>query len=132
LRAFPHASIYCEQRGFRYCRLRPLRFHWNSGFATALWFGTNRIRTDPLSPEAQRRIIEHMNQDHRDALGRRLRFIDGAKCEGDVVMVGIDAEGLDIRVADRRQRSIPPWRPNGSHAEAREVLVEMDAQPGGY
>jgi putative heme iron utilization protein len=45
-------------------------------------------------------------------------------------MIGIDAEGIDVRVADRLRR-IPLLRPIASPAEAREVLVEMAAQSGG-
>ena len=93
-RAFPHTQPYLEQLGFRFYRFTPLRFHWNGGFATARWFGTDRIlRANPLSPEAQRRIIAHMNQDHTDALRTYLRVIDGTEGEHDVVMIGIDAEG---------------------------------------
>jgi len=131
-RAFPHAQPYLEQLDFHFYRFTPLRFHWNGGFATARWFGTDRmLRANPLSPESQRRIIEHMNQDHRDALRGYLRVIDGTEDEHDVVMVGIDAEGIDVRVADRLRR-ISLSRPIGSPAEAREVLVEMAVQPGGY
>ena len=130
-RAFPHTHMYFEQLDFRFHRFTPLRFHWNGGFATARWFGTDRIlRANPLSSEAQRRIIAHMNQDHGDALRTYLRVIDGTEVEHDVVMIGIDAEGIDARVSDRLRR-IPLLRPIGSPAEAREVLVEMATQPGG-
>ncbi len=130
-RALPHTQPYLEQLGFRFYRFTPLRFYWNGGFATARWFGTDRIlRANPLSPEAQRRIIAHMNQDHTDALRTYLRVIDGTEDEHDVVMIGIDAEGIDVRVADRLRR-IPLLRPIASPAEAREVLVEMATQPGG-
>lgn len=129
--AFPHSRLYVEQLDFRFYRFTPLRFHWNGGFATARWFGTDRIlRANPLSPESQRRIIAHMNQDHRDTLRGSLRTIDASAGEDEVAMIGIDAEGIDVRVADRLRR-IPLLRPIGSPAEARAVLVEMATQPGG-
>ncbi|MEA1053026.1 DUF2470 domain-containing protein [Lamprobacter modestohalophilus] len=129
--AFPHSRLYVEQLDFRFYRFTPLRFHWNGGFATARWFGNDRIlRANPLSPEAQRRIIAHMNQDHRDTLRGYLRTIDATAGEEEVAMIGIDAEGIDVRVADRLRR-IPLLRPIGSPVEAREVLVEMATQPGG-
>jgi putative heme iron utilization protein len=130
-RAFPHTQPYLEQLGFRFYRFTPLRFHWNGGFATARWFGTDRIlRTNPLSPEEQCRIIAYMNQDHTDALRTYLRGIDGTEGEHTVVMIGIDAEGIDVRVADRLRR-IPLLRPIASPAEAREVLGAMATQSGG-
>ena len=130
-RAFPHTQPYFEQLGFRFYRFTPLRFHWNGGFATARWFGTDRIlRANPLSLEAQRRIIAHMNQDHTDALRTYLRTIDGTEGEQAIAMIGIDAEGIDVRVADHLRR-IPLSRPIASPAEAREVLVAMATQSGG-
>jgi putative heme iron utilization protein len=73
-----------------------------------------------------------MNQDHTDALRTYLSLIDGVEGEQDVSMVGIDAEGIDVRVSDRPRR-VPLFRRIASPAEAREVLVEMAAhrrQPG--
>lgn len=127
---FPHARMYAEQLGFRFYRFTPRRFHWNGGFASARWFGNDRIlRVNPLSPESQRRIVDHMNQDHADALRAYLIAADGAASESDVVMIGIDGEGFDLRVADRLRR-IPLLRPIASSAEARAVLVEMAGQRG--
>lgn len=133
-RYFPHARMYREQLGFRFYRFRPRRCHWNGGFATARWLGTERIlRANPLSPDAQRRIIEHMNDDHADALRGYLARGDGTGAEQEVVMVGIDAEGIDLRVSEYLRR-IPLSRPIASPQQAREVLVEMassrNAAPG--
>jgi putative heme iron utilization protein len=126
-RYFPHARMYFEQLGFRFYRFTPLRFHWNGGFATARWFGIDRIlRANPLSRESQARIVEHMNQDHGDALRGYLVAADGITDTDGVTMLGIDAEGIDLKVKDRLRR-IPLARAIGSAAEAREVLVEMAA-----
>lgn len=72
------------------------------------------------------------------ALRTYLRVIDGIKGDHDVVMVGPDAEGIGVRVADCLGR-ISLSRPIGSPAEGvrscrrgREVLVEMVvARPAG-
>lgn len=126
-RYFPQARMYFEQLGFRFYRFAPLRFHWNGGFATARWFGTDRIvRANPLSPESQPRIVAHMNQDHSDALGGYLAAADDNTHTDGVTMLGIDAEGIDLKVKERLRR-IPLARAIGSTAEAREVLVEMAA-----
>ncbi|MEA3277384.1 MAG: DUF2470 domain-containing protein [Pseudomonadota bacterium] len=126
-RYFPHARMYFERLGFRFYRFTPLRFHWNGGFATARWFGIDRIvRANPLSREAQARILAHMNQDHADALLGYLAAADGINDIDGVTMLGIDAEGIDLKVKDLLRR-IPLVRAIGSAAEAREVLVEMAA-----
>jgi putative heme iron utilization protein len=122
---FPQARVYFEQLGFRFYRFEATRFHWNGGFATARWFGSDRIlRLNPLEPETQQRIIDHMNQDHADTLRYYLERQNPAIADTEVVMVGIDAEGIDLRCGDRLQR-IPLPRPVSSAGEARTVLVEM-------
>jgi putative heme iron utilization protein len=124
-RYFPHARLYFEQLGFRFYRFTPLRFHWNGGFATARWLGIERIvRTNPLSRELQERIVKQMNENHADALRRYLTATDGINDTDGVTLLGIDAEGIDLRVMNELCR-IPLTRMIGSDAEANQVLVEM-------
>lgn len=121
---FPQSRMYFEQLGFHFYRFNAERFHWNAGFATARWFGASRIvRANPLDADSVARICTHMNEDHADALGTYLRRA-GVRLDEPVTMVGIDAEGLDLRIADRLQR-IPLAREIGDAQQAREVLVEM-------
>lgn len=125
---FPHSRMYFEQLGFRFYRFQPMRFHWNAGFATARWFGAGRILQDnPLELAVLHRIVGHMNADHRVALRAYL----GDRVAGDVQeaveMVGIDAEGIDLRLADRLFRVDLP-RPIHNAEDARAILVEMAAQ----
>ena len=104
-RYYPASRPYFEQLGFRFYRYRPIRFHWNGGFATARWFGNDRIiRENPLSPDVQARIVTHMNADHTDALTGYLGEVPGLQTESQPELVGMDAEGIDIRVADQLVR----------------------------
>lgn len=122
---FPQTRPYFEQLGFRFYRFEARRFHWNGGFATARWFGRDRmLRDNPFSAGVQARIIAHMNQDHADTLRFYLEKQSGTVASADVVMVGIDAEGIDLRFDDRLQR-IPLPRPVSTADEARAVLVQM-------
>jgi hypothetical protein len=124
-RYFPQAQMYAEELGFRFYRSTALRFHWNGGFATARWLGVDRVaRANPLSRQAQQRIIAHMNRDHTDALRRYLPSAEPPADRDGVSMLGIDAEGIDLRVADRLFR-VALTRAIGSPSEARDVLVEM-------
>ncbi|MCB1773436.1 MAG: DUF2470 domain-containing protein [Gammaproteobacteria bacterium] len=122
---FPHTRPYFEQLGFRFYRFEARRFHWNGGFATARWFGGDRIlRSNPFGADVQSRIKAHMNQDHADTLRDYLEKQTGVATGDDVVMVGIDAEGIDLRFGDCLQR-VPLPRPIATADEARAVLVEM-------
>lgn len=130
-RYFPHTRMYFEQLAFRFYRFTPLSFHWNGGFATARWFGTGRIvRANPLSREEQARIVDHMNRDHSDALRRYATISNAIGDKNDVTMLGIDAEGIDLKVKDGLMRILLS-RSIESIAEAREVLVEMAADRKG-
>lgn len=122
---FPQARMYFEQLGFRFYRFEPARFHWNGGFATARWFGNDRIlRANPLDRATELAIVSHMNSDHADAL--RTYMGGGASTTGEepLQMLGIDGEGIDIRAGATLHR-VPLSRPITSAGEARTVLVEM-------
>jgi putative heme iron utilization protein len=122
---FPQSAFYFRELGFRFYRFTPQRFHWNGGFATARWFSVDRIvRANPLGREAEARIVAHMNQDHADTLRRYLAGRELSDPAAVVSMVGIDAEGIDLRVQDQIHRVTLP-REIGSAQEARDVLVEM-------
>ncbi len=124
-RYFPAARDYFEQLGFRFYRLDALRFHWNAGFATARWFGADRITApNPLSDAAQARIIEHMNQDHGEALRSYCRDAGIQPGEAPVVMVGIDGEGIDMRCEEQLVRIALPFTVENAD-DARKALIEM-------
>lgn len=121
---FPHARVYLEQLRFRFYRFHPVHFHWNGGFATARWFSVDRIvRRNPLAQETRQRIIEQMNHDHREVLQSLLADRIGTGPE-EARTVGIDAEGIDLRLGDRLLRIALP-RPIGSGADAHEILQEL-------
>jgi putative heme iron utilization protein len=125
-RFYPQSEMYFKQLGFRFYRYRPIRFHWNAGFATARWFSENRIiGANPLNADQESRIVQHMNKDHANALLDFLRdagrLASGAAA---IAMVGIDAQGIDLRQGDRLTR-IPLHRRIANPAEARAVLEEM-------
>jgi putative heme iron utilization protein len=125
-RYYPKSEMYFEQLGFQFYRCRPIRFHWNAGFATARWFSANRIiSANPLNAKEESQIVQHMNQDHTDALLGYLRNTGRQATVGEtLVMAGIDALGLDLRLGERLIR-IPLPRPIANRAAARETLVDM-------
>ena len=129
---FPQTRFYHEQLGFRFYSFRAKRFHWNGGFATARWFAPGRIiRANPLVPDVERKILTHMNQDHGDSLLHYLGRLGKPVPDSPVIMVGMDAEGIDLRVADELHRLELPREINTAE-EARSVLIEMaGAAPSG-
>jgi hypothetical protein len=119
----PQTRVYYEQLGFRFYRFRPRRFHWNGGFATARWFDASRIlRANSFDPETEQQILAQLNRTDAEALLRALA--DGVAPDIGVAAVGIDGEGLDLRVGDRLWR-IGLSREVTTAAEAQTVLAGM-------
>jgi hypothetical protein len=130
-RYFPQSRSYHDELGFVFYRFTSVRLHWNGGFATARWLGTDRvIRPNPLDAATESRIVGHMNADHRDALrGYLEHYTEERPGDAPVEMLGIDGLGLDLRCAERMPRVTLP-RPVATAGEAREVLVEMAQATG--
>ena len=125
---FPQTRVYHEELGFRFYRFQPIRFHWNGGFATARWFDPSRLLlATPFNLPITQQILGHMNQDHVDTLRHYLRHVADYNPDEPAVMVGIDGEGMDLRVDDRLYRVGFPRRV-ATAEEARAVLVEMAAR----
>lgn len=126
LNHFPQARFYLEELNFHCYRLKPERFHWNGGFATARWLGVDRVlRVNPFGAEQEQGILDHMNADHADALEHYLRQL-GVAVSGDdrPLMVGMDGEGLTVRLGDELYRMMLP-APVSDMAGARATLVAL-------
>jgi putative heme iron utilization protein len=121
-RYFPSARQYERTHGFEFFRLELLRVRFIGGFGQIFWVEPDAFMTaNPFSPAEETRIIQHMNQDHADALSR---YVGGETVE----MTGIDAEGFDVLRAGKKTR-IPFASPVTSMEEARKALVEMAKRP---
>ena len=125
-RYFPQSRPYHDELGFRFFRFVPERWHFNSGFATARWFGNDRLlRPNPFSAEQETGVVGHMNADHADALAL---YLAGAgrktPVSAGIRLCGVDAEGMDIRVNDQVER-VAFGRTVDTVEALRALLVEM-------
>ena len=73
--------------------------------------------------EAESRIVEHMNQDHQQALFHYCDVLKGVKANA-ISMVGIDSEGFDM-LADKRKLRVDFDSPISTVEEARTVLASL-------
>jgi heme oxygenase (biliverdin-IX-beta and delta-forming) len=116
-RYFPSAQQYEGTHDFEFFRLDLVRVRYIGGFGQIYWVEPQEfIKKNPFSRAQELRIVQHMNQDHRDAL----KGYAGTEA----VMVGIDSEGFDLRTAESKRR-IPFEAPVSSMEEAREALIAM-------
>lgn len=104
-RYYPQTRSYFEQLGFRFFRFQPLRFHWNGGFATARWFGNERIvRGNPFA-HAETALIDRLDQMAGSAITNLSQPPAAAKT---AQIIGIDSEGIDLRRGESIERIALP------------------------
>lgn len=102
-RYYPRGRMYYEDLEFRLFRLVPMRFHYNGGFATARWLGTERgLRASPFDDREECRLIEHIEAAHPLVIQSR---VHGARRSSEPVRVaGVDHWGIDLRWGDDLSR----------------------------
>jgi putative heme iron utilization protein len=122
-RYFPASRQYAGTHDFDFFRLDPVRIRFIGGFGQIYWIEPGEFMTaNPFAPAQESRILQHMNDDHRDALAH---YAGG----NPATMVGIDAEGFDVLTTNGKLRFFFST-PVRNMDEAREALVAMARQPG--
>ena len=99
-RYFPHTQPYREQLDFSLYRLSPKRFHFNGGFATARWLGSDQVlRDSPFDEAGETELLATL----QDPVPRLSEDQVGAAA-APVRLVGIDPWGLDLARGERLVR----------------------------
>ncbi|MEW6733004.1 MAG: DUF2470 domain-containing protein [Acidobacteriota bacterium] len=120
---FPSAESYFAMHDFALYRIELRRARFIGGFGQIFWIEPDKmILANPLR-EIEAGIIEHMNQDHYDALVKYCQTFKGVSATN-VYMVGIDSEGFDL-LADKRKLRFDFDTPVMDAQTARAVLVKM-------
>src|SRR3989454_9165816 len=97
-RYFPSALQYAETHDFEFFWLDLVRVRFIGGFGQIYWIEPAEFMTaNPFSSAQESRIIQHMNDDHRDAL---MHYTGGKSA----AMAGIDAEGFDVLESGKKIR----------------------------
>jgi len=123
LRYFPAAESYFETHDFSLYRIRLQRARFIGGFGQIYWVEPEAMLVKNPFREAERGIIEHMNQDHTQALFHYCEALKGVKANV-VTMVGIDSEGFDLLV-DQRKLRVDFDTSINTLEEARAILVKL-------
>jgi hypothetical protein len=117
-RYFSSARQYDQTHDFAFFRLELVRVRFIGGFGQIYWVEPDEFMTkNPFSAVQESQIIQHMNNDHSDALRHY--------CGGDSAeMVGIDAEGFDLLRSGKKLR-FTFKTPIRNMQEARQALVAL-------
>lgn len=132
LRHHPDAALYAGFGDFNFYRVTLERTHLVGGFGKIRWIAPgDLLAVPPLADLAggEEGIVAHMNQDHAEAVQLYAAKLLGLPGEG-WIMTGIDAEGIDLRLAGAVAR-LPFETPMSSAADARPLLVSLVAQARG-
>jgi putative heme iron utilization protein len=105
-RRHPDALGYAGFADFHLYRLVPRRAHLVAGFGKIHWLDAAAVAFDSASAAplaaAEAEIVEHMNDDHADAVQLYATALLGLPA-GPWTMTGVDPEGADLRAGDRGQ-----------------------------
>lgn len=136
LERLPNASYYCDFKDFHFWRLRVDSVRYIGGYGRMSWVAGEEwaaAEPDPLAAHAQR-IVEHMNDDHVNAMALLCRTMSRATMAVDVRMTGIDRYGFEMSVkTDRGPRPVRLAfsEPVSTPTQARQALVAMVADARG-
>jgi len=128
------AATYADFADFGFHRLAVAGGHLVAGFGRIVDLTPDDILTDCSKAgdliAAEASAIEHMNQDHGEALSLYATRLDGL-APGDWRMTGVDPDGIDLRAGAMRGRLDFP-EPVTTAAALRRLLADMakDARAG--
>ena len=123
---FLEGRKYHEELEFDFYRLDPVRARYIGGFGEIHWIPTEQlIRANPFDRDDESSMVQHMNEDHRDAMAGYCRDADIASDPSEPpAMAGIDGEGFDLRLGHRLIRFTFD-EPVDTSQQVREKLVAM-------
>lgn len=121
---FPEARQYSQAHPFEFFWIEPRRVRYIAGFGQIFWVEPDQWSLP--SPEwsgGESRIVDHMNEDHRDVVHaiaerRGVSVADGAR------MVAVDVEGCHIQAGGARLY-VPFTRVANTEEELRSVMIEL-------
>jgi len=126
----PGAAGYADFGDFAFWRLTVSGVRYIGGYGRMSWVDVDAYRgaqPDPVAPDAAA-ILEHMNDDHADALPVYCRAFAGVSNVGSALMTSIDRLGFEISVqtpeGTRTVRVAFP-APIAGKADARAALVAL-------
>lgn len=130
LERHPDARYYADFTDFAYWRLRVTGVRYIGGFGRMSWVEPDAwtdARPDPLLTDAKG-IIDHMNEDHAEALRLYSEAFSRSGPVPQAVMTAVDRYGFEMSVTtDQGQRPVRIAfdEPVGDSREVRAAMVAM-------
>ena len=127
LNAHPSAEAFVDFKDFSFFRISPSGLHLVAGFGRIIDLKPAQFLTDISDAasllEAEQGAVEHMNEDHRDAMNLYATKLLGAEA-ADWACTGCDPDGMDMQAGSQTLRLDFPERVT-TGTELRKMLVRL-------
>jgi putative heme iron utilization protein len=127
LNAHPSAEAFVDFKDFSFFRIVPSAAHLVAGFGRIIDLAPAQFLTDIGDAgellEAEQGAVEHMNEDHREAMNLYATRLLGAE-SADWTCTGCDPDGMDMRAGTTTLRLDFPERVTSGTA-LRKMLVRL-------
>ena len=127
LNAHPSAEAFIDFKDFSLFRIAPSGLHLVAGFGRIIDLKPAQFLTDISDAaallDAEQGAVEHMNEDHRDAMNLYATKLLGAEA-ADWRCTGCDPDGMDMQAGGQTLRLDFPERVT-SGGELRKMLVRL-------
>ncbi len=124
-RYFPQSKDFHTVHDFDFYRLELVRARYIGGFGKIHWISPDKIiLPNAFSAEVEKNMIDHMNDDHVEAMQKYCRNAEIKITSDQIKMVGIDEEGFHLRLEEKIIR-FNFERPAKTAEDIRARLVEM-------
>jgi putative heme iron utilization protein len=127
LSAHPSAEVFVDFKDFSFFRIMPSGAHLVAGFGRIIDLKSAQFLTDIGDAqgllEAEQGAVEHMNEDHREAMNLYATRLLGAD-SADWACTGCDPDGMDMQAGNSTLRLDFPERVT-TGTELRKMLVRL-------
>jgi len=127
LNAHPSAEVFVDFKDFSFFRIVPSGAHLVAGFGRIIDLAPAQFLTEIDDAEglleAEQGAVEHMNEDHREAMGLYATRLLGAET-ADWACTGCDPDGMDMQAGNLTLRLDFPERVTNGTA-LRKMLVRL-------
>jgi putative heme iron utilization protein len=127
LNAHPSAEVFVDFKDFSFFRIVPSGAHLVAGFGRIIDLAPSQFLTELGDAEglleAEQGAVEHMNEDHREAMNLYATRLLGAEA-ADWACTGCDPDGMDMQAGNATLRLDFPERVTGGTA-LRKMLVRL-------
>ncbi|WNW11672.1 DUF2470 domain-containing protein [Pseudomonas sp. DTU_2021_1001937_2_SI_NGA_ILE_001] len=121
-RYFPDSRNHHKDYDFDFWVLTPVRYRYIAGVGSIQWLDDVAL-ANPFFGSSETSMVEHMNQDHAEALAHYVKLA-GLPQSATPKMVGIDSEGMHLRIGDSLHWLAFP-EPCNTPTQVREALVHL-------